>query len=49
MSLSIESVNKNFGGWTKHYSHHSETLNCDMRFAIYLPPQTAKVLIVTEN
>ena len=42
MSLSIESVNKNFGGWTKHYSHHSETLNCDMRFAIYLPPQTAK-------
>lgn len=35
-------MNKNFGGWTKHYSHHSEALNCNMRFAIYLPPQTAK-------
>ena len=32
---------KTFGGWTKHYSHHSQTLNCDMRFAIFLPPQTA--------
>ena len=31
---------KSFGGWTKHYSHGSKTLNCDMRFAIYLPPQT---------
>tara|TARA_R110002073_G_scaffold217087_1_gene377273 strand:- start:292 stop:1131 length:840 start_codon:yes stop_codon:yes gene_type:complete len=41
MSLKIASVNKSFGGWTKHYTHHSNTLNCDMRFAIYLPPQTA--------
>ncbi|WP_341863607.1 S-formylglutathione hydrolase [Gymnodinialimonas sp. 57CJ19] len=41
MSLENTSVNKNFGGWTKHYSHRSTTLNCDMRFAIYLPPQTA--------
>mgnify|MGYP003629799730 CR=1 FL=1 len=41
MSLEITSSNKSFGGWTKHYSHHSSTLNCDMRFAIYLPPQTA--------
>jgi S-formylglutathione hydrolase len=40
MSLEIFSVNKSFGGWTKHYTHHSNTLNCDMRFAIYLPPQT---------
>ena len=25
----------------KHYTHHSTTLNCEMRFAIYLPPQAA--------
>ena len=42
MTLHIASANKGFGGWTKHYSHHSELLNCDMRFAIYLPPQTAQ-------
>jgi len=41
MTLENTSTNKSFGGWTKHYSHHSEVLNCDMRFAIYLPPQTA--------
>ena len=41
MSLEITSVSKSFGGWTKHYTHSSEVLNCDMRFAIYLPPQTA--------
>jgi len=40
MSLEITSSNKSFGGWTKHCSHHSPTLNCEMRFAIYLPPQT---------
>ncbi|MCB1518208.1 MAG: S-formylglutathione hydrolase [Hyphomicrobiaceae bacterium] len=40
MSLENTSVNKSFGGWSKHYSHHSATLNCNMRFAIYLPPQT---------
>ena len=41
MSLEITSSNKSFGGWTQHHSHHSETLNCAMRFAIYLPPQAA--------
>lgn len=41
MSLQNTSTNKSFGGWTKHYTHHSEVLNCDMRFAIFLPPQTA--------
>ncbi len=41
MTLENTSVNKSFGGWTKHYTHHSDVLNCDMRFAIYLPPQTA--------
>lgn len=35
------SVNKIFGGWHKQYSHFSKTLNCSMRFAIYLPPQAS--------
>ena len=35
------SVNKSFGGWHKQYSHHSTVLNCNMRFAIYLPPQAS--------
>ncbi|MFV1590612.1 S-formylglutathione hydrolase [Phaeobacter sp. JH20_39] len=39
--MEITSAYKSFGGWTKHYMHHSDTLNCDMRFSIYLPPQTA--------
>jgi S-formylglutathione hydrolase len=30
---------KVFGGWHKQYRHHSATLNCQMRFAVYLPPQ----------
>lgn len=33
------SVNKSFGGWHKQYSHQSATLNCTMKFAIYLPPK----------
>lgn len=41
MPLTNTHTYKSFGGWTKHYSHHSQTLNCDMRFAIFLPPQTA--------
>ncbi|MDO6679020.1 S-formylglutathione hydrolase [Shewanella sp. 4_MG-2023] len=41
MTLENISSNKMFGGWLKQYSHHSDTLNCQMRFAIYLPPQAA--------
>jgi S-formylglutathione hydrolase len=39
--MTIESISstKAFGGWHKQYSHQSSTLNCTMRFAIYLPPQ----------
>ena len=35
------SSNKSFGGWNKQYSHFSEVLACQMRFAIYLPPQAS--------
>lgn len=41
MSIEQLSVNKSFGGWHKQYRHHSASLDCDMRFAIYLPPQEA--------
>ena len=39
MTLEIISSNKSFGGWHNRYRHHSATLNCDMVFAVYLPPQ----------
>ena len=39
MTIENLSSNKSFGGWHKQYQHHSETLNCEMHFAIYLPPQ----------
>ncbi|SHO54684.1 S-formylglutathione hydrolase [Vibrio quintilis] len=32
------SQSKVFGGWQKQYTHTSSTLNCTMRFAIFLPP-----------
>ncbi|MFO1390308.1 S-formylglutathione hydrolase [Cellvibrio sp.] len=38
-SLVLISATKSFGGWIKRYKHRSATLNCDMVFAIYLPPQ----------
>ena len=41
MSIENLSSNKSFGGWHKQYSHVSNTLNCAMRFAIYLPPQAS--------
>lgn len=30
---------KVFGGWHKQFSHQSTSNNCEMRFAVYLPPQ----------
>ena len=41
MSIKNLSSNKSFAGWHKQYSHYAETLNCAMRFAIFLPPQAA--------
>lgn len=38
MSLEVLSKAKVCGGWHKQYSHSSSRLNCDMRFAIFLPP-----------
>lgn len=39
MNVEKISENKCFAGWHRQYSHHSVSLNCAMRFAIYLPPQ----------
>jgi S-formylglutathione hydrolase len=39
MNLENISCQKSFGGWHKRYRHRSRTLNCDMTFAVYLPPQ----------
>ena len=39
--LKNTSQNRSFGGWHKQYTHTSAVLGCDMRFAIYLPPQAA--------
>jgi S-formylglutathione hydrolase len=33
------SQNKVAGGWHKQYQHHASSVNCSMRFAIFLPPQ----------
>ena len=42
MNIENLSANKSCGGWHKQYRHQSQVLHCDMRFAIYLPPQVAK-------
>lgn len=41
MTFENISINKSFGGWHKQYSHYAKTVNCNMRFAIYLPPQAS--------
>ncbi|CAH0992039.1 S-formylglutathione hydrolase YeiG [Sinobacterium norvegicum] len=38
-SLEMISANRSFGGWHKKYQHRSSSLNCEMTFSIYLPPQ----------
>ena len=41
MTLETVSANKMFGGWNKQFTHESNVLACQMRFAIYLPPQAS--------
>ena len=41
MTIENLSCNRMFGGWNKQYRHASSSLKCDMRFAIYLPPQAS--------
>jgi S-formylglutathione hydrolase len=37
--MKLLSQTKSFGGWLKRYTHPSTSINGDMTFAIYLPPQ----------
>ncbi len=39
MNITQTSKTKTFGGWHYQYTHQASTTNCEMRFAIYLPPQ----------
>jgi S-formylglutathione hydrolase len=39
MTVEKISSNNSFGGSNEQYNHYSEVLACQMRFAIYLPPQ----------
>ncbi|MCC5902443.1 MAG: S-formylglutathione hydrolase [Halomonas sp.] len=38
-TLELVSANRSCGGWHKRYRHYSRALDCDMVFAVYLPPQ----------
>lgn len=40
MSLELVSSTKAFGGWHQQHSHQSQSTQCTMRFAVFLPPQT---------
>ena len=42
MGIENSSSNKVFGGWHKQYTHRSDVLGCDMRFANFLPRQAGK-------
>ncbi|MFC0268669.1 S-formylglutathione hydrolase [Kushneria aurantia] len=37
--LEQKSANRCHGGWVKRFSHYSNTLDCEMVFGIFLPPQ----------
>lgn len=41
MNIENISSNKSFDGWNQQFSHFSEVLSCQMRFAVYLPPQAS--------
>lgn len=44
MDMKEISANRSFEGWHKQFEHQSECLQCNMRFAIYLPPQLFSAL-----
>ncbi|MGD1944190.1 MAG: S-formylglutathione hydrolase [Leptolyngbyaceae cyanobacterium] len=38
-TLTLTTHQRIFGGWQNVYRHRSDVLDCDMSFAVYLPPQ----------
>ena len=45
VTMEVISQNKSFGGWLKRCQHRSDTLGCDMVFAVYLPPQAEQTSV----
>jgi len=45
MSLEQIGANQSFGGRQLRYKHQSTTLNCEMTFSLYLPPQANNGLV----
>ncbi len=43
MSLTLLSQAKVCSGWHQQHQHYSLSLNCDMRFAIFLPPHASSL------
>jgi S-formylglutathione hydrolase len=37
--ITVLSSNHCFGGWQTRHRHYSSTLDCEMNFAVFLPPQ----------
>ena len=44
-TLTEVSANRSFGGWHRRYRHYSQVLDCEMTFAVYMPP-AAEVRLV---
>ncbi|EGC40125.1 hypothetical protein DICPUDRAFT_74322 [Dictyostelium purpureum] len=42
MSIKLLSTSKCFGGEIRRYSHQSDTLSCEMKFHVYVPPKSDK-------
>ncbi len=42
MNIKEVSAHRSFNGWQRQYEHSSNTLNCEMKFSIFLPPQADK-------
>ncbi len=45
MSVEETGSNKHFGGWQKRYRHFSSSLDCEMVFSVYLPPQAEQAKV----
>lgn len=43
--MELISENRCFGGRQQRYKHHSDVLDCEMFFSVYLPPQAEQVSV----
>lgn len=43
--MELIASNRCFDGWQQRLRHRATTLNCDMHFSVYLPPQTAQAKV----